>query len=139
MATFKAYFGQSGDALRATFECAIPVYVNPDLQPGTIELDPPIWTNSGDIRVMERDPMANQNFKVITFPPQTTEHVEAFDVPATMKVTGIGVWSVLGNQFYDNSWEFDEIDVEHDGIAYKRYMDNRGYAAGERKIKVSWK
>ena len=116
-----------------------------DIDPPPFEIDEAIWTNEKDITTVSRDPVLGvEKSRVITFPPQTMEHVETFDVPASWKVTRIEVYAPISRQYFDCSWEWDVSDLEHPGvngenIAYKRYQDNRGYAAGERTIRISWK
>lgn len=144
MARFKATFRPSEQVFNAAFSGA--VFVSKDDDPDITEIEPPVWTNAKDITVVAPDPEASEDkkSKEITFPPQYGEYAETFDVPKNLTVTDISVYSILFCQYFDCSWEFTQSDVTHpdkDGIEreYRRYTDNRGYAAGERTIRVTWK
>lgn len=141
--TFNATFHQTEATFNATFEGCILVPVDRDVKPDTVPLDPPIWTNARDITVIEPDTLVSEdlNSKTITFAPQTNDYVETFDVPHNVKVLAITVFSIIGDKFYDCAREFNTSIVTHPDssgteIEYKRYEDNRGYAAGERKIRI---
>lgn len=116
-----------------------------DFDPPPFELDEAIWTNEDDITKIVRVPVLGvEKSAVMTFQPQTTEYVETFDVPATWRITKIEVYAPISRQYYDCSWEWDVSDVIHpdakgEDLAYKRYQDNRGYAAGVRTIRITWK
>lgn len=116
-----------------------------DFDPPPFELDEAIWTNADDIKHIVRVPVLGvEKTHVFEFAPQTTEYVETFDVPAAWKITKIEVYFVVSQQYHDCSWEWTVSDVIHknekgEDVAYKRYQDNRGYAAGKRTIRITWK
>lgn len=97
-----------------------------------------IWSNAANIEVMASETVTGKS-KTWTWAPQTREHPECFDVPADLNLTAIEVLNEITNKWEDVSAEFDVSDVEHDGVAYLRHTDNRGYRAGERQIRITWR
>lgn len=105
----------------------------------------PIWSNARDNTVIEKEPLMSRSVGVIefTFAPQTATSPERFDIPAAWNVTAIEVFNEITEKYQDNAVEFDVSNTVHQNaagvdVAYKRYSDNRGYKAGERKIRVKW-
>lgn len=79
----------------------------------------------------------------MAFPAQTPENPEMFDVPEDWTITAVEVLNTLSNQWENAAGEFDISNTTHNDAAgnpvnYKRYTDNRGYAAGARKIRIKW-
>lgn len=104
-----------------------------------------IWSNQNDILTMDREPLISKSTKTKTFnfPAQTKTNPEMFDIPASWNVTKIEVYNDISRQFEDDAAEFTVTRVNHLNAAgaeveYRRYTDNRGYAAGERQIRVTW-
>lgn len=104
-----------------------------------------LWSNAKDIMRIEKEPLVSKSAKtkVFEFAPQTKENPEIFDVPASWNVTGIEVLNEITQRYEDDASEFDISTVTHldaagNEVEYKRYTDNRGYAAGTRSIKITW-
>lgn len=97
-----------------------------------------LWSNAADIAVMAPETVTGKS-KVWTWAPQTREHPECFDVPASIALTALETLNEITDKWQDVSEEFDVSDAEHDGAAYRRYTDNRGYRAGERQIRITWR
>ena len=111
-----------------------------------VDKDAAVWSNQNDIEIVaiEPDIKEEDNTATFNFPTQSPEHPETFDVPAGWIITKIEVFSELFNRTFEIPYEFDISDVTHPGnngedIPYKRYTDNRGYAAGPRTIIIYWK
>ena len=111
----------------------------------TFEFVNAIYSNSASIQTIAKEALVSKSTKqkVFTFPPQTVANPEVFDVPADWTITAIEVLNTLSNQWEDCSNEFDLTNTTHNNAAgysvnYKRYIDNRGYAAGERKVRIKW-
>lgn len=118
-------------------------YVDDELP---IDADAAVWSNEDDITVIAMNTVIKEedNTATFNFPTQSPEHPETFDVPAGWTITKIEVFSELFNRTFEIPYEFDISDVTHpenngEDIPYKRYTDNRGYAAGPRTIIIYWK
>ena len=97
-----------------------------------------LWSNAADITTMAAETVTGKS-KTWTWAPQTREYPETFDVPADLTLTALEVLNEITNKWEDVSAEFDVSETEHDGVAYLRHTDNRGYRAGERQIRISWR
>jgi len=97
-----------------------------------------LWSNAADIEVMAAESVSGES-KVWVWAPQTKEHPECFDVPADLALVALEVLNEITNKWEDVSFEFDVSETEHDGEPYRRYTDNRGYRAGERQIRITWR
>lgn len=105
-----------------------------------------LWSNAADITNIAKMALFNTSStksKEFNFPTQSVANPEVFDIPASLTVTKIEVKSDLSGLFEDCSSEFTVSNVTHPNaggadVNYKRYTDNRGYAAGPRTIKVTW-
>jgi hypothetical protein len=104
-----------------------------------------IWANTGSIANVTKQTLVSKSAKVkeFNFPAQTVAFPEVFDVPASWTVTAVEVLNTLSNQWEDCKSEFTVSDVVHPNaggtiVNYKRYTDNRGYAAAGRKVRVKW-
>lgn len=106
----------------------------------TYEFVDPLWSNTANIRTIAKEQLVSRSAKTKTFsfPAQTEEFPEVFDMPASWNVTGIQVLNELNNKWEDCSAEFSVTDEQHGETAYRRYTDNRGYGAGARQIKITW-
>ena len=106
----------------------------------TYEFVDPLWSNTANIRTVAKEQLVSKSArtKTFSFPSQTEDYPEVFDVPASWNVTGVQVLNELNNKWEDCSAEFDVTDEVHGDTAYKRYTDNRGYGAGPRQIKITW-
>ena len=98
-----------------------------------------LWSNAADITQIVQEPPITAKSRTWTWAPQTKEHPETFDVPADLDLTALEVLNEITNKWEDVSPEFNVSDVDHDGEAYRRYTDNRGYRAGERQIRIIWR
>lgn len=113
--------------------------------PLTYEYVYAIWANTGNIQNVTKQPLVSMSAKVkeFTFPDQTVEHPEIFEVSSTWTLTAIEVFNTLAQTWENCSQEFDISTVTHpdaggNTVEYKRYTDNRGYAAGSRKVRIKW-
>ena len=113
--------------------------------PLTYEYVYALWANTGSIQNITKQPLVSKSAKQkeFNFPDQTVEHPEDFDVPGTWTVTAIDVFNTLAQTWEDVKHEFDVSTTTHQDaggntVEYKRYTDNRGYAAGGRKIRIKW-
>lgn len=105
----------------------------------------PIYSNAAENSVLAKEELISKSAgsKEFIFAPQTVQFPETFDIPADWEVTAIEVLNEVTERYEDDMEEFDVTNTIHQNaagvdVAYKRYTDNRGYAAGERKIRVSW-
>lgn len=104
-----------------------------------------IWANTNAIASIDKQPLVDKSTGqvILTFPPQTEQNPEVFDIPGTWTVTAIEVLNQLSGKYEDCSREFSTSAVTHtdageDDVAYTRYRDNRGYKSGSRTVRVSW-
>ena len=97
-----------------------------------------IWSNAADITVMAPEQVTGKS-KEWTWAPQTKANPECFDVPASLALTALEVLNEITRAWQDVSAEFDVSETEHDGEPYRRYTDNRGYRAGSRQIRITWR
>lgn len=111
----------------------------------TFEFVDTIWSNQNDILTVSKEGLVSKSAKSKTFnfPAQTKTDVETFDIPASWNVTKIEVYNEISRAFEDDASEFTVTRVTHknaadEDVEYRRYSDNRGYAAGPRQIRVSW-
>ena len=103
-----------------------------------------IWANASDITSMAKQPLVSESEGeiIIEFAPQTAVNPECFDIPASLNVTGIYT-TFVDEHWYDVSSEFTQSTATHENaggttVNYKRYTDNRGYAATSRRVLVTW-
>ena len=111
----------------------------------TYEFVDAIWANTTNISVVAKLALVSKSAKVkeFSFPAQTVQDPEQFDIPASWTVTAVEVLNTLSNQWEDCSSEFSITDTTHDDasgspVNYKHYEDNRGYPAGARKVRCRW-
>lgn len=100
----------------------------------------PIWSNARYITTIDKEELISKSagIKTFNFPSQTVENPQTFDIPASWNVTAIEIFNMLSNGWQNGSSSFDITDTTHDGVAYKRYTDNRNAAAGARQVRVKW-
>ena len=103
------------------------------------------WSNKTDISQVSKMDLIDKKDKTIdiTFPAQTAEHPEVFDIPASWTVTSIKVKNDLSGAFDDARDQFSVTNITHNNIAnvtvdYKRYTCNLGYGTGSRTIRITW-
>ena len=113
--------------------------------PLTYEYVYAIWANTGTIQNIVKQPLVSMSVKQkeFVFPDQTEEFPEVFDVEANWNITAIEVFNTLAQTWEDCAHEFDISTTSHkdagnNTITYRRYTDNRGYAAGSRKVRIKW-
>lgn len=100
----------------------------------------PIWSNARVITTIDKEQLISKSagIKTFNFPAQTAENPQTFDVPASWNVTAVEIFNGLSNSWQNGSSSFTVTDTTHDGIAYKRYTDNRNAAAGARQVRFKW-
>lgn len=100
----------------------------------------PIWSNARIITIIDKEDLVSKSagIKTFKFPSQTQANPQTFDVPASWNVAAVEIFNTLSNAWQNGSSSFDVSDTTHDGIAYKRYTDNRNAAAGAREVRVKW-
>lgn len=103
-----------------------------------------VWANASDITSMAKQPLVSQSEGeiIIDFAPQTVANPECFDIPSSLNVTGIYT-AYVGENWEDCAFEFTQSTTTHENaggatVNYKRYTDNRGYAATGRAIRITW-
>lgn len=111
-----------------------------------IDANEAVWSNEDDITVIAMNTVIKEedNEATFHFPKQHGGYIHTFDLPASWTVKTIETYSELFNRLFEIPEEFTVTDVTHPGkngdeIPYKRYSDNRGYDAGDRTIRVTWK
>lgn len=103
-----------------------------------------VWSNESDIATIAKHAAKSSSVKEysFTFPPQTNANPECFLIPASWTVSKVEVLNELSGKYEDCASEFTVTDDTRqdaggNDIAYKKYTDNRGYAADVRTIKVT--
>lgn len=104
-----------------------------------------LWANTSNISTVSKQSLVSKSTKVKTFsfPAQTVDYPEIFDVPSSWTVTAVETLNPLSGQWEDCASEFTTSSTTHDdaggvSTAYTRYTDNRGYGAGARQVRVKW-
>lgn len=104
-----------------------------------------VWANASDITTIAKQPLVSESTKevIINFAAQTVANPEVFDIPSSLTVNGIYVQNPFSESWEDCAFEFTQTTTTHDNaggssVNYKRFTDNRGYAATGRRIKVTW-
>ena len=82
----------------------------------TYEFVDAIWANTTNISVVAKLALVSKSAKVkeFSFPAQTVQDPEQFDIPASWTVTAVEVLNTLSNQWEDCSSEFSITDTTHD-------------------------
>lgn len=113
--------------------------------PLTYEYVYALWANTGNIQAVTKQALVSKTArqKEFTFPAQTAINPEIFDVPGDWTVTAVEVFNTLAQTWENCAHEFDTSTTIHydagaNPVEYTRYTDNRGYAAGTRKIRIKW-
>ena len=111
----------------------------------TFEFVDAIWANTANIATVAKLSLASKSSKSreLSFPPQTVQDVETFDIPVSWTVSKIEVKNELSGAWENCASEFTVSNTTHtdaggNTVQYKRYSDNRGYSAAGRLIKVSF-
>ena len=111
----------------------------------TFEFVDAIWANTANITTIAKLSLVSKSSKSreLSYPSQTVANPEVFDVPASWTINSVMVYNELSGQWSDCSSEFTITNTTHNdaagnSVAYKRYTDNRSYAAGPRKLKISF-
>jgi hypothetical protein len=104
-----------------------------------------LWANTEDISTVAKLPLVSKNERKyeFNFPSQTIEKAEIFDVPSDWEISKVEVFNDLSGNYQDCLDEFTITNISHNNAAgvstkYKRYTNNRKYAAGARKIRIIW-
>lgn len=100
----------------------------------------PIYSNARVITTIDEEQLLSRSagIKTFNFPAQTKANPQVFDVPAEWNVTTVEAFNSITQGWQNASGSFDVSDVTHNGYAYKRYTDNRGYDAGARQVRFRW-
>ena len=111
----------------------------------TFEFVDAIWANTANIATVAKLSLVSKGSKSreLSFPAQTVQNVETFDIPAEWTVGKIEVKNELSGAWENCASEFTVSNTTHtdaggNTVQYKRYSDNRGYSAAGRLIKVSY-
>ena len=103
------------------------------------------WANVTNIENVVKLPLVSENEEniILDFPPQTVNNPETFDIPNTLTIKKIEVLNELSGKYEDCSKEFTRMNITHPDaggniVNYYRYIDNRGYKADRRTIRISW-
>lgn len=111
----------------------------------TFEFVDAIWANTANITTIAKLSLVSKSSKSreLSFPAQTVQNVETFDIPASWTVGKIEVKNELSGAWENCASEFTVSNTTHtdaggNTVQYKRYQDNRGYSASGRLIRVSY-
>ena len=104
-----------------------------------------LYANTSNIATVSKLSLISKSASPYTFnfPAQTATQPEIFEVPADWNITAVEMLNTLNNQWESVIWEFDTSNVTHQDasgatVNYVRYTDNRGYAAGDRKVRIKF-
>ena len=99
-----------------------------------------LWSNAANIMNVVQETGAKESLKQYVFHwcPQTEANPEIFDVPATWNLLKIETINDLNGQWESVAHNFVISDVTHNGIAYKRYTDDREFDDDGRDIRLTW-
>lgn len=104
-----------------------------------------LWSNSANITVIAKHSLVSKTDGIyeFNFVPQSAEYPEVFDVPSNWNVTKVEMYNPLSGKYESVISEFTVTNTTHNNAAgtsvnYKRYTDNRGYAASDRKIRITF-
>ena len=111
----------------------------------TFEFVDAIWSNATNNATIAKEALISKSTKTKTFnfAAATASTPEVFDIPASWTVSKVEVLNELSGKWENCASEFTISNTTHNNAAgtsvnYKRYTDNRGYAASTRQIKVTW-
>lgn len=104
-----------------------------------------LWSNSANINTVAKHSLVSKSAGTyeFNFAPQTATKPEIFDVPSNWTVTKVEMYNPLSGKYESVASEFDITNTTHNdasgtSVNYKRYTDNRGYAASDRKIRITF-
>ena len=139
---------QPKDSKGNNYSYPYPASLNTLQDTVSFELVDALWANWLDMStdsIVVKQPLVSKTDKKHTFAflEQTVGHPNIFDVPASWTVTAVEVKNDLSGAWEDCSAEFTVTDTTHPDaddrtVNYKRYTDNRGYAAGAREVRIRW-
>ena len=111
----------------------------------TFEFVNPLYSNATNNAVIAKEALISKSAKSkeFNFAASTASTPEVFDVSSSWTVQKIEVLNELSGKWENCANEFSISNVTHKDagntdVEYKRYSDNRGYASGARKIKLTW-
>ena len=102
----------------------------------TFERKPYIYSNKSG--AFERMPISQYNASPTEIELANEDPPNEATIAFPTKATAIETWDALEKEWEDVSWEFLEEQITLDGRTYWKYTDNRGYRAGERKLRFTW-
>lgn len=104
-----------------------------------------IYANTANIGTVAKLGLVSKSSSpyVFNFPPQTVANPEVFEVPANWTISAVEMLNTLNNQWESVASEFTITNTTHTDasgatVNYKRYTDNRGYAAADRKVRIKF-
>lgn len=104
----------------------------------TLTFERKAWIYSNKNGAFERLPITAYNSSPTEIELKNEDHPNEATIAFPARATKIETWDSLEKEWEDVSWEFLEEQVTLDGNTYWKYTDNRGYRAGERKLKFTW-
>ena len=104
-----------------------------------------LYANTSNISTVSKLSLVSKSSGSYTFnfPAQSETTPEIFEVPADWNITAVEMLNTLNNQWESVIWEFDTSNITHldaggNIVNYVKYTDNRGYAAGDRKVRIKF-
>ena len=104
-----------------------------------------LYANTSNISTVSKLSLISKGSGSYTFnfPAQSPTEPEIFEVPSDWNVTAVEMLNTLNNQWESVIWEFDTSSTTHLNaggqiVNYVKYTDNRGYAAGDRKVRIKF-
>lgn len=111
----------------------------------TYEFVDALYSNASNITTVVKEALVSKSAKQkeFNFAAQTVANPEIFEVPASWTITAVEFYSDLSGKYENCLSGFTITNTTHEDasgntVNYKRYTDNRGYAAGARKVRIKW-
>lgn len=104
-----------------------------------------LYANTANITTVAKLALVSKGARtnIFKFPAQTIANPECFEVPADWTISAVEMLNTLNNQWESVASEFTITNTTHQDAAgntvnYKRYTDNRGYAAADRQVRITF-
>ena len=134
---------QPKDSVGNDYDSPLPAGVV-STNPVSYEFVDALWGTTVSSNTVSKQPLVSKSAKEYVFKmtAQTPGEPNIFDIPASWAVTAVQAYNNITKE-WQNVNEFATTDTTHENaggatVNYKRYTDNRGYAADGRDIKVKW-
>lgn len=134
---------QPKDSVGNDYDSPLPAGVV-STNPVSYEFVDALWGTTRSSGTVSKQPLVSKSAKeyVFNMTSQTPGEPNIFDIPASWTVTAVQAYNNITKE-WQNVNEFAITDTTHENaggvtVNYKRYTDNRGYAADGRDIKVKW-